>query len=299
MQFNGSRQHLNAGRLPIWLLKVTTAVLLGCCSVAWSQSIPDEAEIQREIQEFQDYFRSRFPGVPLEDYSHGVDALPQNVRQSANRELLLVAPPYDGHAEAGRKAWESPMPSGLSLSDCFSGKPPPMAYPYLFNGTVHTITGDINLCRNQNGAGPLAENSAEMARLVVAFKSPWRGLPTDVDFRQAEIRRLYAIGRQAYWAKRGQMNLSCANCHVHNAGNRLRGQVLSAALGQGSGYPAYSIRWSIGGEPMGTLYRRYDRCFALAGAAPLATGNSTYPALEVYQAILNRGIPLSAPSIRP
>jgi len=278
---------------------VVAANLLTVSFPAGADSIPPVAEVRDDIRQFQDFFLSRFPGVPLESYRDGVAALPQYSRQRENRDLLLAAPPHLDEVEAGRTVWDAPMPSGLSLRDCFSGKPPPIAYPYFFDGEVRTVAGDINLCRGQNGEAPLDAMGSEMARLVAAFKDPWRGQPLDVDYREVEVRRLYAIGRHYFWAKRGQMNLSCANCHVHNAGNRLRGHVLSAALGHGMGYPAYSIRWSLGGDPMGTLHRQYAYCNALAGAAPLEAQSETYVGLELYQAIMNSGIPLSAPALRP
>ena len=278
---------------------VVAANLLTVSFPAGADSIPPVAEVRNDIRQFQDFFLSRFPGVPLESYRDGVAALPQYSRQRENRDLLLAAPPHLDEVEAGRTVWDAPMSSGLSLRDCFSGKPPPIAYPYFFDGEVRTVAGDINLCRSQNGEAPLDAMGSEMARLVAAFKDPWRGQPLDVDYREEEVRRLYAIGRHYFWAKRGQMNLSCANCHVHNAGNRLRGHVLSAALGHGMGYPAYSIRWSLGGDPMGTLHRQYAYCNALAGAAPLEAQSETYVGLELYQAIMNSGIPLSAPALRP
>ncbi len=277
-----------------------TVLLLSTPSLSMAQTTPTEAEVRDEVREFQGFFLSRFPDVPLEAYRQGVDALPQNTRQKLNRDLLLAAPPQDDALAAGRAAWDTLLPSGQTLTACFTGKPPPTAYPYFFNGEVRTIAGDINQCRELNGLEPLDELGGEMARLVAAFKAPWQGQPIDIDYRDEEMRRLYAIGRETFWAKRGQMNLSCANCHVHNAGNRLRGQVLSAALGHGAGYPAYSLRWAADGEPMGTQYRRYARCNALAGAAPLLPGESdAYLGLQVYQAILNNGIPLSAPALRP
>lgn len=284
-----------------WLHRVTGGMILALLvtdGVA-AAGIPSEAEIRDDINRFQGYFQSRFPGVDLTEYRDGVAALPQASSRQQNLDLLLQAPPYLDAIDAGKAIWQQPMSSGLSLHDCFSGKPPPIAYPYYFNGSVHTIAGDINLCRSQNGASPFDPDGPEMAAVVAAFKAPWQGQPLDVDYREAEVRRLYALGRQFFWAKRGQMNLSCANCHVHNAGNRLRGQVLSAALGHGMGFPAYGQHWEQGGQPMGTLHRRYARCNALAGAAPLEPQGETYVALELYQAIMNSGIPLSAPSLRP
>ena len=278
---------------------IASALLLTVSLSASADSVPSVEEIRDDIRQFHGFFLSRFPGVALEAYREGVAALPQYSRQRVNRDLLLAAPPHLDEVEAGRTAWDMPMPSGLSLRDCFAGKPPPIAYPYFFDGMVHTVAGDINLCRSQNGAPPLDAMGSEMARLVAAFKAPWQGQLQDVDYREDEVRRLYAIGRQYFWAKRGQMNLSCANCHVHNAGNRLRGHVLSAALGHGMGHPAYSIRRSLGGEPMETLHRQYAYCNALAGAAPLEAQSETYIGLELYQAVMNSGIPLSAPALRP
>ena len=36
-----------------------------------------EAEIKKDIEEFQNFFLKRFPGLTLADYSDGVNALPQ------------------------------------------------------------------------------------------------------------------------------------------------------------------------------------------------------------------------------
>ncbi|MGI9319703.1 MAG: sulfur oxidation c-type cytochrome SoxA [bacterium] len=263
-----------------------------------SFAVPTSEEIREDIRQFQKFFFSRFPEIPLEAYQDGVNALPQYASKRLSWELLMEFPPYETEMISAREQWLETLPSGGSLKQCFAGKPPPTAYPYFFDGEVHTIVGDINSCLVQNGAQELSGMSGQMARLAAAFKSPWSGQTLDVDFRSEEIRRLYQKGRQYFWAKRGQMNLSCANCHVHNAGNQLRGDVLSAALGHTTGYPAYSTRWSTEGEPLGTLHRRYAQCNALVGAAPHATQSEEYIALEIYQAIMSAGIPLKVPSQR-
>ena len=36
-----------------------------------------EAEVKKDIEEFQGFFLKRFPGLSLEDYVDGVNALPQ------------------------------------------------------------------------------------------------------------------------------------------------------------------------------------------------------------------------------
>ena len=264
----------------------------------FAQNTPGVEEIQEDIRNFQQFFLSRFPDVPLEAYHDGVNALPQYAAKRMNWELLMEYPPFETEMLSAESLWQATLPSGSSLEQCFIGKPPPTAYPYFFNGTVHTIVGDINSCLLENGAEELDGMSNQMALLAAAFKSPWSGQILDIDYRDSEIRRLYQMGRQYFWAKRGQMNLSCANCHVHNAGNQLRGDVLSAALGHASGYPAYSTSWSLQGDPMGTLHRRYAQCNKLVGAAPLPAQSQEYIALEIYQTIMSSGIPIKVPSQR-
>lgn len=259
---------------------------------------PSTAEIREDIRQFQQFFLSRFPDVPLEAYQDGVNALPQYARKRLGWELLLEYPPYESEMLVAEEMWQATLPSGGSLKQCFTGKPPPTAYPYYFTGEVHTIVGDINRCLLENGAQELDGMSNQMALLAAAFKAPWSGQILDIDFRSEEIRALYQKGRQYFWAKRGQLNLSCANCHVHNAGNQLRGDVLSAALGHASGYPTYSISWSIQGDPMGNLHRRYAQCNRLVGAAPLPAQSEEYIALEIYQTIMSTGVPIKVPSQR-
>ena len=259
---------------------------------------PSVAEIEQEIREFQQFFFSRFPGVSLVQYQDGVNALPQYAQRRLNWELQIEFPPFESELETGTRSWKQPLPSGSSLEECFTGKPPPNAYPYHFDGVTHTIVGDINRCLEFNGAEPLDGMDTEMARLVAAFKAPWNGLQMDIDYRDPAMRDWYQKGRQFFWAKRGQMNLSCANCHVHNAGNQLRGDVLSAALGHTTGFPVYSTERALQGKPLSTIHSRYASCNVLVGAAPFAAQSDEYIALEIYQAILNAGIPLKAPSLR-
>ncbi len=290
--FKSCRTTLYRFQLSLFLAAATAVVPANLLAA------PSIDDIRNDIRQFQQFFLSRFPDVPLEAYQDGVNALPQYAQRKLGWELLLEFPPYESEMIAAREQWQAPLPSGGNLEQCFVGKPPPTAYPYFFNGETHTITGDINNCLLENGADTLDGMSSDMARLVAAFKSPWSGQVMDIDFRSEEIRQLYQKGRQYFWAKRGQMNFSCANCHVHNAGNQLRGDVLSAALGHSTGYPAYSTAWSLDGNAMGTLHRRYAQCNALVGAAPLAAQSEEYIALEVYQAIMNSGVPIKAPSQR-
>jgi len=286
------------------LTRLVGSILLFAWSITAQQlvhALPGQDEIQSDINAFQSFFQSRFPGLAIADYQQGVAALPQFAQQQLNRRLLDDFPPYQTTMRGARERWAAPLPSGQSLKDCFAGRPPASAYPYLRDDAVRTVVGDINDCLVANGAPALDPGGEEIAELEAAFKEPWSGQVFDIDFRDEAIRTYYEQGRQFFWAKRGQMNMSCANCHVHNAGNQLRGDVLSAALGHGAGYPAYSV--GNASQPgtdggMMTLHSRYAVCNIMAGAAPFAAQSEEYLALEVYQAIMNSGVPLGVPSVR-
>jgi sulfur-oxidizing protein SoxA len=54
----------------------------------------------------------------------------------------------------------------------------------------------------------------------------------------------YNEGKKFFYAKRGQLNLSCADCHVTNPGQRIRGNTLSPALGQVTHFPVWRGKWA-------------------------------------------------------
>jgi sulfur-oxidizing protein SoxA len=268
-----------------------------------SLAAPTIEEIENDIRDFRAYFQQRFPDVALNDYNDGVNALPQYAHRRLNWELLMASPPYESEMEIARQEWRSPFANSLGFDDCFSAHPPANEFPYFQNGRIHTIVGAINDCLQSQAEATLDPDSAKLARLVAAFREKSNGKPLSVDYSDEGMRSIYEQGRKYYWTRRGQLNFSCASCHVENAGNRLRGDVLSAGLGQTTGFPVYRTRWAMssgdnGTHPWGTIHRRYAVCDQQAGAAPFDPQSPEYIALEVYQAIMNSGITLKVPSQR-
>ena len=270
-------------------------------AAAVSFAVPSVDEVKADIEEFRGYFAKRFPDVALEDYTDGVNALPQYAERRANWEMLMDFPPYEEYVEMASEEWAEPLKSGKTFDSCFEGKPAGNEYPFVDGeGTLHTIAGDINACITANGGEKEKYAGQKMARLTIAFKSQANGEPLNVDYSSDEMRGWYEKGRDFFWAKRGQLNFSCADCHVTNAGNKVRGDVLSAALGHGTGFPVYRSKWGAGGgpKPLGTIHRRYKGCNKQVRAAPFKPGNDEYLALEVYEAIMSSGVPLEVPSQR-
>ena len=142
---------------------------------------------------------------------------------------------------------------------------------------------------------------SDMAQLTIAFKRLSQGQKMAVKLNSPEAIAAYEKGKQFYWARRGQLNFSCATCHVQSAGMKIRGDVLSAGLGQGTGFPVYRTKWGIKGgdkKALGTIHRRYGGCNKQVRAKPLKAQSAAYINLELYQAYMNTGIPLKVPSQR-
>ena len=283
---------------------MTTLIALGLImGTGLSAQAGVDPEVQKDIDQFQGWFKKRFPTVPLAAYNDGVNALPQYADRRANWEIIMEFPPYEVEMEKARKLWAKPFNNGKTYADCFANNPPATKYPYYDTGKKDLITleMDINNCLTANGEKPFPGKKmkrGKMALLVAAFREQANGEVIAPDVEGAEALAWYRQGRQFYWAKRGQLNFSCANCHVHAAGNKLRGDILSAGLGHTSGFPVYRTKWATKGKPWGTVHRRYGGCNKQVRAKPLKPQSNEYRALELYEAVMNTGIALKVPSQR-
>ncbi|HED15045.1 MAG TPA: sulfur oxidation c-type cytochrome SoxA [Gammaproteobacteria bacterium] len=253
-----------------------------------------------DIAQYQGYYKKRFPGVALQSYSDGVNVLPQYAARRANWELLMEFPPYEAEMDKARAEWAKPFANGKTFSDCFKNNPPATKYPYVdAKGDMRSVVGDVNRCLKANGEKPIKNlKTGKIARLVAAFKEQFNGQKMAVNVNSPAALKWYDRGKKIYWTRRGQLNFSCASCHVQNAGNQIRGDVLGAGLGQGTGFPVYRTKWMLKGKPWGTLHRRYAGCNKNVRAKPFKPQSKEYLALEFYQAVMNTGISLKVPSQR-
>ena len=99
---------------------------------------------------------------------------------------------------------------------------------------------------------------------------------------------------RALWNRRlGQLNLSCAQCHDDNAGQKLASATIPEA--HPTGYPIYRLEW----QTVGSLQRRIRGCLTGVRADPFAYGAEEYVALEAFMMSRARGMPVEAPGVRP
>ena len=256
------------------------------------------ASPQSDLKAFQGYFKKRFPKVPFDDYSNGAYALNANSR--AQWQSIMMFPPYEFQLAKGKKLWNTPFKNGKTYASCFrdGGVGIAQHYPYWDQRTheVRTIVMDINSCRQRNNAAPYKNLTAgPIAELAAYMKSLSRGKHVSIDLSSPGMLKAYERGRQFFWARRGQLNFSCATCHVENAGKFIRGNVVSAALGHGVGFPAYRAKFGH----LITLDKRYMGCNKKVRAAPFKPESAQYRDLEVYETYMDTGLPLDAPSYRP
>ena len=142
-----------------------------------------EAEIKKDIEEFQGFFLKRFPGLTLADFQDGVNALPQYGERRANWEINMDFPQYEPEMEKAAQEWTEPFKNGKSLADCEASMAPAQTYPVFdaATGDLRTVEGDINACLKANGEEPIKNTkNGKMARLVAHYKSQFNGQEMEI-----------------------------------------------------------------------------------------------------------------------
>ena len=104
----------------------------------------------------------------------------------------------------------------------------------------------------------------------------------------------YETGKKFFYARRGQLNMSCAHCHVDNSGNRIRADLLSPALGHVTHFPVYRSKW---GE-LGTLHRRFGGCNEQVRAKAFEAQGPEYRNLEYFMTYMSNGLAWNGPGSR-
>ncbi len=252
------------------------------------------ADPAADLRAFQRYFKEKFPAVPFDDFANGIYALPVATDLRKAWEQTMESPPYKAELEKGKIFWQE-----NNLASCFKngGRNIAQHYPYWDKKTnmVRTIVLDINECLKRKGKEPIKDlKQGTTAQVVAYMKSLSRGQRIRLNLSSPGAIEAYEEGKRFYWARRGQLNLSCASCHVDFAGKSIGGNLLSPGLGHGVGFPAHRTKW----DGLGTLHRRYAGCNSQVRAAPFKSQSRQYRHLELYETYMQTGLPLTAPSHR-
>jgi len=250
-----------------------------------------------DLTAFQDYFEDRFPDTKFDDFVNGVYSIDAGSR--AQWEDIEEFPPYELNLSRGEELFNKPFANGKTYASCFEngGIGIRQNYPYFDTktGEVKTLELEINECRKANGEKPLKWKKGPIADISAYMAYTSRGniinivIPDDPAAIAA-----YERGKRFFYAKRGQMNMGCADCHVNYAGNYVRADLLSPALGQLTHFPVYRAKWGS----MGTAHRRYAGCNKQVRAKPFKAQSAEYRALEYFHTYMSNGLQVNGPGVR-
>ncbi len=282
-------------------LFITTAVALLGLAPAMTMASPQE-----DLKEFRSYFYKKFPGVKLQDYADGIYGISKERR--TEWEAMEEFPPYEPGVDKGKQLFEK-----YAMGKCFKngGVAIRQNYPWFNNktGKVHTLEADIMSCLKKNGVDVEKEKitleKGKLAAISAYMSYISRGKKINVVIPNDErALAIYNQGKRHFYAKRGQLNMSCADCHLYNAGMMARGNLLSPALGHVSHFPVYRKAWegAPGGDPalagFGTIQRRYGGCNKQVRAKPFKPQSDEYTALEYFHTYMSNGVAMNGPGIR-
>ena len=206
-------------------------------------------------------------------------------------------PPYEFALDEGTELVRAPFANGNSLLDCLRlDERGVHQYPYFDVATARVVTLPfaINECREYNGERPLSYREGTLTKILAHLNFAARGTRRDVappDTPAAEA--AYAAGKAYFHLKRGQLNLSCADCHVAAAGRHLREQTLAPLLGAVNHYPVYGLSWGA----LGTLHQRFVGCLEQVRADAEYPQSRVYRELEYFLALMSNGLPMTGPGI--
>lgn len=242
------------------------------------------------------YFKDKYPDIKMEDYVLGALAFDPDAK--SQYDSIMEFPPYVGELDKGKKMWETPLKSGKTYASCMpnAGKMIAGDYPMFdeAKGKVVTFEDLINACRVANGDKAYDHNDMKTMGLITAYaRTLSDGMKMNVQVNGPAAMKAFDDGKQTYYSRAGQLNFSCANCHVDNAGNRLRSELLSPVVGQATHWPVFR-----GGERLVTLQDRYEGCFKQVRHVPDKPGSTRFNNLEYFHSYLSNGLEMKASVFR-
>jgi sulfur-oxidizing protein SoxA len=240
--------------------------------------------------------RAQLRAIPANELRSGITFAGADVRAMqaddfANPGFLWV--------DRGERLWREVPAGSQSCAGCHGDAASSMRgvaarYPAYdaASSRVIDLEARIDDCRvRRQKLAPLARESDDLLGLTAYVATQSRGLPMAVSIDGA-ARPTWERGRDFYYARHGQMNLACAQCHEQNWGKRLYSETLSQ--GHGNAFPAYKLEW----QSLGSLQRRIRACLFGVRAEMPSYGAPELTDVELFLAWRARGLPMEAPGVR-
>jgi L-cysteine S-thiosulfotransferase len=159
-------------------------------------------------------------------------------------------------------------------------------------GKVRSLEMQINDCRETRmGAEKWGYTKSKMVNMTALLASVSRGLPVNVAI-DGPAQSTWEQGKELYYTRTGQLELSCANCHEDSYGKMIRADHLSQ--GQINGFPTYRLK----NTKLNAVHARFKGCVRDTRAETYKPGSPEFVALELYVASRGNGLSVEGPSIR-
>jgi sulfur-oxidizing protein SoxA len=251
---------------------------------------------ESDRQELTKYFTEKYPNIKIDDYVYG--ALAFDPDSMAQYDAIMEFPPFESDLDKGRKMWETPFKNGKTYADCLpnGGKQIAGNYPMFDEaaGKVVTLNDAINACRTANGEGAYKVDDKNTMGLLTAYmRTLSDGMLMNVKVEGPKALAAYEDGKKTFFSRAGQLNFACSSCHVQNAGNRLRSELISPAIGQAVHWPVFR-----GGDNLVMLQNRYVGCFKSVRGISAPAGSAKLNNLEYFHSAISNGLPMKASVFR-
>ncbi len=233
------------------------------------------------------------------------------------RAMLADGNPSELFEAKGEDLWKKKRgPKNASLEQCDLGKGPGVVkgawveLPRWFADTqrVQDLESRLLTCmETQQGlnAAEIAKTpfgkgeQSNMEALAAWISSESRGMKMSLPQGHAEERRMYELGKRAFFFRGGPMDFSCATCHG-DTDKRIRLQDLPNLTknpGDGIGFAAWPAYRVSSGE-MWSMQRRLNDCFRQQRFPFPGYASDVTVALGVYMGVNAKGAESIAPAIK-
>lgn len=159
-------------------------------------------------------------------------------------------------------------------------------------GELMTMENYVNACvTGRMGLEAWGMTSSPMKDMLALISMQSRGMTVNVAIDGAAAPH-WEKGKEIYYTRFGQLEMSCANCHEDNQGQFIRADHLSQ--GQINGFPVYRLK----DAGILSAQQRFVGCVRDTRAETFKPNSDEFKALELYVASRGNGLMVEGVSVR-
>lgn len=205
------------------------------------------------------------------------------------------------YVERGKKIWNTVEgTAGKSCATCHADAAKSMKgvgarYPVWDAASKRPIDVELQIdkCRVEKmGATAYKFDDQKQRALTTYIKHQSLGMPVHVDLSKGDMKTWWNRGKDVYYTRYGQLNLSCASCHELNNGKHIRADHLSQ--GNVNGFPTYRLNTT----GMVSIQNRFRGCIRDTRAEIPKAFSDDLMALELYVTWRGTGLSVETPAVR-